>query len=266
MNFRVVACALVGASLVSGSAFAVKKPENPEYLAIKKEFAQLKKAEAPPATATTGDADSFGRNVKFIGLIASGAISLQSDCTPDPSFPPGPEDHCFVTNPAPAVTTFTVNDAARMIIPAKSSNSLFCHWQTPIAVYSFENPTAVYQHNARIIVTPSYVVQNAVLNDPSMIDPTTGLPFNGQLTVSLAGIRHSRGLQPGDAQIDRDAETRVCIAGMISKQALIDGYGLTPTQATNFFKNDTTITMNISGSAALVGFASIIYSTRFVGD
>ena len=49
-------------------------------------------------------------------------------------------------------------------------------------------------------------------------------------------------------------------------QYLMEGYGLSATQAANFFKNDTIITMGLQGNATLVNFASIIYGTRFVGD
>jgi len=229
-------------------------------------MAQMRAMEAAAAVADTGDADSFGRNVKFIGLMSTGVINLADDCTPDPAYPPGPDDHCFVPNPAPATTSFTITDAARVLIPGKSSNSMFCHWQTPVTVYSFRNSTGTYQPNARFVVTPSYTIQNAVLNDPSLLDPSTGLPYGGSFTVGLAGIRHSRSLQPGEGQIERDNSTRACIAGLVSKRALKEAYGLTDAQATKFFKNDTIITMNLQGTANMVDFASIIYGTRFVGD
>jgi len=265
MNFRLLACALIATGLTS-TAWA-KNPVNPEFLQAKKELAAARKMDAAAASpTTTGDDDAYGRNVKFLGLMSTGAITLASDCTPDPSFPPGPDDHCFVLNAAPMITHFAVNDAAHIVIPAKSSNSLFCHWQTPIAYYSMRNTTGGFQPNARFIVTPSYTIENEVLNDPSLIDPNTGLPFGGSLTISLAGIRHMRSLQAGESDSESMNTTRSCIAGLISKRALIDGYGLTAAQASNFFKKDTIITMNLQGSAALVDFASIYYGTRFVGD
>jgi hypothetical protein len=46
----------------------------------------------------------------------------------------------------------------------------------------------------------------------------------------------------------------------------VEGYGLTSALAKKFFKKDTIVTMNLTGSAALVQFANIIYGTRFVGD
>jgi len=264
MKLKLIVTAMIAGGLIA-SAWA-KGPVRHDNREFKREMAAAKQEAAPPPADTTGDADSFGRNVKFIGLMASGVITLATDCTPDPNFPPDVEDHCFVLNAQPAVTSFSIADAARMVIPAKSSNSMFCHWQTPVAIYAYNNATGSYMPNARILATPSYKFQNAVLNDPSLIDPNTGLPFNGSFTVSLAGIRHARGLQPGDYQVERDTETRSCIGGLVSKRALKEAYGLTDAQATNFFKNDTAITMSISGNVQGMDFASIIYGTRFVGD
>jgi hypothetical protein len=223
------------------------------------------RAEAAAAVTDVGDADSFGRNVRFIGTMQSGLLSLAGDCTPDPSAPPGPDDHCVTTAPAPLPTPFHIADVGRVVIPARAAHSLICHWQTPFVVYAFRNPTGVYQPNARFIVTPGYTIQNEVLNDPSLIDPATGLPFGGHYDTALAGIRQSRSLQPGEFQTERENATRVCLGGIISKQGLI-GMGLSDAQATEFFKHDTVITMRLDGQAQLVDFASIIYGVRFVGD
>jgi hypothetical protein len=264
MNLRLTCLAAVIAA-IAAPAFA-KAPTNPEYAEARKDLQQARIEAAAPATTTVGDTDSFGRYVKYIGLMSTGFILVQSDCSVAATGPLGPEDHCVVTNPAPANTSFTIPDVARMIIPGKSTNSLFCHTQTPVVTYAFANNTGVYQPNARFALTPSYTIQNAVLNDPSMIDPTTGLPFNGQLKLSLAGIRHGRSLQPGENQIERDNNTRACISGLVSKANLVDSFGLTAVQAANFFKNDSIITMSLTGQAAMVDFAAINYGTRFYGD
>lgn len=220
---------------------------------------------AAASPATVGDADSYGRYVKFIGLMNTGVINLATDCTPDPAFPPGPEDHCIVVNAAPALTSFTINDAARVLIPAKSANSLFCHWQTPFVSYTFANFTGVDQPAARIVLTPTYTIQNPVLNDPALVDPNTGAPLAGSITLSLPGVRRARTLHAGEVQSERENGTRVCDGGLISK-GLLAGYGLSAAQQAAFFKNDTVITMSVVGQARMVDFASIIYGTRFVGD
>ncbi len=262
MKLRLIACALAGAGFAA--AAGAKTPVNADLLQVKSE-AKASRAELLAAVTTTGDEDSFGRNVKYLGLLTTGSNQLATDCTPDPDFPPGPDDHCIVVNPAPATTTFTINDAARMIIPGKSSESLYCQWQTPVVVWTFRNPTAV-QANARLLVTPQYKIENEVLNDPALIDPNTGLPFGGSITIALPGIRRSRTLGPGEVQTERENGTRTCIGGLVSQRSLVESYGLTPALAKKFFRKDSIVTMNLTGSAALVDFASLIYGTRFVGD
>jgi hypothetical protein len=237
----------------------------PKELQIARQDIKALKLEAAAVGSEVGDPASFGRSVRFIGLMQSGVVTVADDCTPDPSSPPGPDDHCVVRNPAPALTGFNFADVGRVVIPARSANSLICHWQTPFVVYQFHNGTGAYQPNARFVATPSYTIQNPVLNDPALIDPATGLPFGGQFTLGLPGIRHARSLQPGEMQLERENATRVCLGGVISKQLLV-GMGLSDAQATQFFRNDTVITMNLTGQVGLVDFATILYGVRFVGD
>ena len=223
-------------------------------------------AKPPGATpADSGDADSYGRPIKFIGLMTSGVQSFADDCTPDPSAPPGPDDHCQVVDPA-VTTPWTFNDVGRIIIPANAANSLFCHWQTPTVVASFRNTTGAIMTNAQFRANARYTLQNSVLNDPSLIDPTTGLPFGGKLTVQVVASALTRTLEPGEVGNDRETASRTCIGGIVSKRALIESYGLTPTQAANFFKNDTAVTLDLTGSTRGVQFATVFVSTRFVGD
>jgi hypothetical protein len=198
----------------------------------------------------------------------SGGIYLTEfaeECVEDPDFPFGPDDRCVVLNPQPANTTFDFPDVGRMVIPAKASTTLFCHTQTPISTAFLYNGTAA-PFTARVVYNPYYTFENVVLADPGLINPVTGLPFNGKLTTTLAGIRHQLTLQPNEQFLGRDDETRFCIAGMVSKRQLIETYGLTDAQATEFFKKDTIVTMGISGSAQGVISASMINNVRWLGD
>ena len=270
MNLKVLVAAIAMAGVSASPALAApeKKPNHRQFL--KEVHQQAKLEAAAAATSDVGDPSSFGRYAKWLGLMSTGVIVVSEfpeDCAPDPEFPPGPDDHCFVLNAQPAPSTFTIPDAARMVMPAKSSFSLFCHWQTPVSLAVMRNNTATPIQNARFFATPSYTFQNPVLNDPALVNPLTGLPFGGQITISaLVGIRHQQSLQPGDMVQQRDDETRACINGMISKRQLTETYGLTDAQATNFFKNDTAITMGLTIQATGVEFANLVYSTRWLGD
>jgi hypothetical protein len=260
-----IAPLLLATAVVLAIAPAVQaRQPSAREVAARKEI-RAEKIEATAAGTEVGDFDSFGRNVRFIGSMQSGTVSVQGDCTPDPSFPPGPDDRCITAAPAPGLTSINVTDVGRVLIPGRATHSNICHWQTPIVVYGFQNPTGVFQEDGRFIVTPWYTIENEVLDDPSLIDPNTGLPFGGQFQVGLSGIRRERSLQPGETQVEREGGTRACIGGIVSAQ-MLRGMGLTDAQVTEFFKKDTTITMGMQGQARLVEFANIIYGVRFVGD
>jgi hypothetical protein len=220
-----------------------------------------------PTAAQVGDADTFGHAVIWDGLISTGSINFAADCTPAPGDPPlGPDDRCVTLSPAPAVTSFDLPDIGRMWLPGKSSHNILCHWTSANGVYSLLNGTGV-SANGRITLAPYLRIESTVLSDPLMIDPTTGLPFNGAL-VTAPGTTYSdaQTLAPNARVTRRLSDSRVCIGGAISRQGLIDGYGLTNAQVDAFFKNPMTIKFGLRGSASLVDFASMIYAVRIMGD
>lgn len=232
--------------------------------AARAEF-KARKGEISPAAVTreeVGDADSFGRNVKWLGLVA-GAVSLSTDCTPPPGSPPNP--NCVTVTPAPGFTSFNVPDIASITLPGKSSRSLLCHWQTPIVFYFASNDTGSPQ-TLQFTARPTYRIQSEVLDDPGLVDPSTGLPYGGEIRSSLLAIIKSHTLGAGEFESEYDTGTRMCIASIISKHALINQYGLSPAQAEQFFRKPITITMGIAGQSRMIESASIYFGTRFVGD
>jgi len=212
--------------------------------------------------AEVGDADSFGRNVKWLGLVA-GSISLQTDCTPPMGSPPNP--NCITVGPAPNLTSFNVANLGSITLPGKSSRSLLCHWQTPIVYYFASNNTGAPQ-SLQLSATPVYRIESEVLNDPGLINPGTGLPYGGVIQTGLTAIIKSHTLGAGEFETELDTGTRMCIASIISKHSLINAYGLSPAQANEFFKKPITITLGISGQSRMIESASIYFGTRFVGD
>jgi hypothetical protein len=273
----------VTAAIAATSQVKVFKKQTPTQkklqLAINKEMQQylrtdgliekpvaLNAAKASFTDAEVGDAGSFGRNVTFIGTVQTGVLTISQDCTPDPAFPPGPNDQCVIPDPVTRIASFNFPSMGKVLIPAKSVKTLICHWQTPFGVMAYGNDTGVYQGGARSSVTATYRIENEVLSDPALLDPNTGLPYGGSLEVALSSVRDSRGLQPGDSQVYRDTFTRVCNGGLLSKRALIDSYGLSEAQATKFFKKDTIINIGMTGSTRFVANGSMIIGTRFVGD
>lgn len=208
------------------------------------------------------DVDSFGRYVKWLGLD-SAFINVQSGC-PKPTTP---DEYCQELNTTPgAYTSFTFNDAARIKLPKGASNSILCYWFSPVLTVNYSNPTAA-RVTGRLRYTPTLTIENPVLSDPSLIDPTTGAPFGGQLLTSMTSSeRFEESLEPGVSLNERTRDSTVCMAGFISHKSLILNYGLTPAQADDFFASPTTVRMNISGSTQYVDSASMVFGLRIVGD
>lgn len=208
------------------------------------------------------DVDSFGRNVRWLGLT-SAFVTLQPSC-PKPT---SPDQYCEKIDPTPgAYTVFTFNDAARIQLPKYATNSLLCYWFSPVLTLSYQNPTAA-RVTGRFRYNPTLTIENPVLSDPSLIDPTTGAPFGGQLLTSMTSSeRFEESLEPGVSLNERTRDSTVCMAGFISHKSLVQMYGLTPSQADDFFASPTTVRLNISGSAQYVSNASLVAGLRVVGD
>ncbi len=137
---------------------------------------------------------------------------------------------------------------------------------TPILYYVFQNSTGTVQPNATLRLTPYVVIESEVLNDPALIDPMTGLPFNGKLeTAFAASYRDSLSLAPGHFSTHQFSATRVCIQGFLSK-GMLEAYGLTEAQATAVFRHDNVLRFGVRGEASMLAFGSAIYGLRIVGD
>lgn len=223
---------------------------------------------AMPAPGTTaaavtledvGDVDSFGRNLKWLG-IASAFVTLDSACDPAST------DPCQVITSPTVNTSFNFPDAARLKLPGKSAKSLMCYWFSPVINVSYTNPgtTPVV---AQLRYNPTLTVENPMLDDPALIDPTTGAPFGGKLTTSMTSSEiFQEALPAGTNLTQRLRDSNVCMAGFLNRRMMIDTYGFTESQADEFFKKPMTIRLNISGQARNVAFANMVFGLRVIGD
>lgn len=218
-------------------------------------------AAAAPTVDDVGDADSFGRNVTYLGLAQTLSVSVLDDCSAsDPTV-----ERCIVANPAPSPTSFIEDGLATINLPTKATKSLICFALTPIIQVQWENLLAT-PAQARFSGSALVTIDNEVLDDPTLIDPGTGLPFGGVLELGLSTFTDIHTLQPGETDFKTLQMSRSCIAGIVSKRVLVDTYGLTEMQATQFFKKPMSITFGARGTFALSSFASYFYGIRLYGD
>ncbi len=216
-----------------------------------------------PTVDDVGDLDSFGRNVRWLGL-ATALVQISTDC---PSIlAEDPTALCQQVNDLAVTTPFAFNDIARIKLPANASNSLLCHWFSPRVAVTFFNPTA-NPVPGRYSYNPTLTVENPVLNDPALIDATTGAPFNGKLSTGMSASESMQVVvDPGFPITQSLRDSVVCQSGLISKRALVETYGLTAAQADSFFANPTTVRLNVSGSSRFVDYTLYSFGLRTVGS
>ena len=65
-------------------------------------------------------------------------------------------------------------------LPGRATRTILCFTFTPFATWEWENHTGVAQ-TAQMGLRPGVRIESDVLNDPALVDPGTGLPFNGVL-------------------------------------------------------------------------------------
>ncbi|HEU5137611.1 MAG TPA: hypothetical protein VFU13_20880 [Steroidobacteraceae bacterium] len=218
-------------------------------------------AAAAPTIEDVGDADSFGRNVTYLGLAQTVPVVVVDDCTgSDPEF-----ERCVPANAAPATTSFNEAGLGSIRLPARATKSLVCFALTPFIQVQWDNllaapATATFIANARI------TIDNDVLDDPTLIDPATGLPFGGVLSLGLSTFVDFHTMQPAESDLKVFTLSRSCIGGVVSKRSLIENFGLSETQATQFFRRPMTFTFGSSGTVGLTTFATYFYGIRLYGD
>lgn len=217
------------------------------------------------SSLNVGDPDSFGRNVRWLGAMSSPSVVLRTSCEPQPYDPPG--QRCAQVDPAsPSIQRATFDDLATITLPARSMNSLLCHWLTPTAAVQFANFTGMDNRTGRVIMYPKLTVENPVFNEPGLIDPVTGEPIVGKVDMAMTSLWTTAPLDDGDVALERNTSTRTCIGGFVTKRVLMEGYGLSEQQADRFFASPTTLSVGMDVLAGHVSNASLILSVRFVGD
>lgn len=205
-----------------------------------------------------GDVDSFGRNLRWLGVTQMN-VALTTDCTEWTG------SGCQVITPG-AFTSFSFTDLARIRLPPKATKSLLCYWVSPLVTATYENPGASMV-NGLVRYSPTLTIENPVLADPALINPMTGLPFGGRLDTGMTSSEfYEVPLPPGASFTQRSRDSAVCIAGFLSKRSLVDNYGLTDAQANAFFQEETMVRMNLSGAINHVADASFIFGLRIIGD
>ncbi len=210
-----------------------------------------------------GDAASFDKNAKFYGVVSTGVVIIDSDCSlilPEL----GPDDRCLEITDTTLLTDVTYNDIGRITFPAKSAKNI---------VYAITNHnTSVFSRNGTAANStglfnyfPSFTLESEALNDPAAIDPATGNPMNGSYTTGGVGSRTSqKTLAPSFVELDNLSYTRANTLGF--SRRFWEQIGLPQTVIDNIYKKPMTIKLNLRVRARFVEFGTFNYGVRFLAN
>jgi hypothetical protein len=223
--------------------------------------AALASAAALPPIEDVLDVDSFGRNVTYLGLAQTKTVEILDDCSfADPTL-----EVCIVRPPGDGTVALNETNLTTYKLPGKSTKSLLCFNITPFLTINYHNESAA-PRLASFQVSSTMTIANPVLDDPTLLDPLTGLPYNGVIETGLTVYRENFTLAAGAIDQKRMSVSRGCNAGLITKRSLMDDYGLSETLANKFFKQPITITFGLTGIVRSADFMVLATGVRFYGD
>jgi len=269
MNRLIVSCLILVAGIQYAAAQDRAEIKN-DIKATRESLLKERQRQAKPTgqavtAADVGEPDSFGKNALFLGVAGGGTVLIDPTCDPADIGTLGPDDHCVaVPDPAVPVPPTVFNDIARITIPGKSVSNI---------VYQISNHTISYDMfnsgasaaQGRMSYVPSITIESDALNDPSLIDPNTGLPFNGSFTTSGIGTYSvNQTLAPGASSFLTHSYTRANTIGL--SRTFFAGLGLPSNVIDQIYKKPMTIRLNVRITSRYVDFATILFSARFLGN
>jgi len=223
-----------------------------------------KKAGSAVTATDVGEPDSFGKNALFLGTASAGVIIIDPTCAPADIGPLGPDDRC-ITEPDPSVAiSQTFNDVGRITIPGKSVANVVYAIANHSLSFDVFNPNA-NTVQGRFTYSPSVTIESEALNDPSLIDPTTGNPFNGSFTTGGFGTYFvTKSLASGASEFTTQSYSRANTIGF--SRIFFAGLGLPASVIDQLYKKPMTIRLNVRVSARWVDSATMLFSIRFLGN
>lgn len=211
--------------------------------------------------AQVGDADSFGRNLRWLGAT-QGLMWLDIGC---------PRADLPATTPCVRIpnmaneTLFDIPEVAKIDLPARASTSQICQWFSPQIGLTHQNSgtTRAYSY---LSYWPVVTIRSEALAGP--INAISGQPFDGKIVMPLTshGSFVNMALEPGVVFGQRSRDSQVCLSGMVSRRTLIERYGLDEATADQVFASPMQISIGLKGVARNIRQGYIQFGTRLIGD
>lgn len=218
----------------------------------------MPEAAQSPSNADVGDGDSFGRSVNFLGYAQTNGVLVWDDCTGQiegTCVLPDPETHSgFIVK---------IGDEAVIHLPPRSARSLLCFTINPLGFVTFHNTSSTRQ-GGNYNMGARWRIESEVLNDPTLINQGTGLPFNGVIEGASNLASEYFTMEPGAERNFQVFYPRTCNSGHLSRRGLIE-MGLTEAQAREVFRKPITLRFG-AGLSVNWGNALMTPGIRVYGD
>lgn len=235
----------------------------------KNEQRQAVLAGAALVNSPFNDADSFGKNVKFLGSLYAGTVYVYYTCDPaifeqDLGAPLAADDKCVAYTPNTPGSTFEFYDPAwEFIIPGKTvENVIYPLLNNSTGFDSFTTTGFPVTY----FYSPRVTIESDALNDPAAIDPNTGSPMNGSFTTSLAGSQ-VRTFSTTAGEFLTDYRSYASVSGRGLSRAYFKALGLPDSVVNNLFKKDMKLKFGIRGRATgPIDFSQMFFTYRLIGN
>jgi len=242
--------------------------------AVSKEVAEAKKEQQSPinsllTAADVGEPDSFGKAVKFMGTAATGVVYVYRSCDPQVLLDElevtlGADDRCLAHTVGGAISSATFNDLGRITIPGRTADNVIYFVLNNTVSSGLQNDFA-----NNLLVSFSYgprlTIESAALNDPAALDPTTGQPLNGVLTITAFGAKQfSKTIAPNDFEFSFDHYSTAATRGFA--RGYFADLGLPQTVINNLYRQPMTIRLGMRVSVRNVASGQYTYAMRLTGN
>lgn len=217
------------------------------------------------------DTESFGKNAKFLGSLYAGTVYVYYSCDPtilenEVGLVLAADDKCiaYTPNTAPTPTTDYFDPAWEITIPGKTvDNVIFPMLNNNPGYDSYDTGTGSV---VNLFYTPRVTIESDALNDPTAINPTTGLPMNGSFTTSLAGNKTMFFTnEPGAAKSEYTGYASISGRGL--SRSYFQALGLPNNVINKLFKKDMKLKFGIRVRVqGQVDFAQFYYTYRLLGN
>ncbi|MGQ0540957.1 MAG: hypothetical protein ACT4O9_03790 [Blastocatellia bacterium] len=262
--------------LLFGSTAAIyaQKPDANDAFEIRKEMRKerIERRLVPSAVlpSDVGEADSFGRNVKFMGTAVGGSVIIYRSCDPqilldEQGVTLGPDDRCVAHDPATTTTTrATFDDIGRINLPGRSADNVVYYLLNNYAGADLFNPDSVSK-DAFFFYGPQLTLESAALNDPAALDQD-GNPLNGRLTLSVFGSRFVyKTIASGGTDSHYDRYTSAATSGL--SRSFFTDYGLPQNVINRLYRLPMTIKLGVRVNVrGPVYFGEYSSAARFMGN